>query len=362
MKHYFTYEVTTTQKCDMACSYCFEGTELQNPAKQRSVPEIIDSVYELLNDVEFMSHYNGITLNFWGGEPTQNPKMIIDLINEFKDSPIDFFMYTNGFNINNISKIINNFKLVISDNDRLTYQISYDGQHVNERVDHQGNSTNEQVLNNIIKLKETYPEITFSLKSTLEISHLVNLESIWKHFEELNIKYGFKYAPTLEYLGTYEITDKQLELINKQFLILAKKEIEHFEKTGDFVWSWFGNKGRSVCSAGANISNIDIDGNLLVCHGAIYSENKEAFTIGNVKDGVAKAIIESREKHLDILKVPNSCDGCSATVCYQCPIVNYDNSSNDTYEEKYHDPKTDLCSVYKKFGLIDRTIQKYLKI
>ena len=364
MKNYFAYEVTTTQRCDMACSYCFEGEELQNKNIQRSTGSIIQSVYDLLNDETFMSRYQGITINFWGGEPTQNPKMIIQLFNEFKNYPVDFFMYTNGFNKNNLEKIFNNFKLFIKDPTRLTYQISYDGIiHDKERVDHKGNGTSKLILKNIKYFKDTYPEFHFSLKSTLPVDELINLVAIWEDFKLLIDEYpSFSYSPTLEYTNKYLITEEQLTLITKTFQIIAKKEIEYFQKNNRFVWSWFGTGERNVCTAGANIANVDIDGNILVCHGAIYSENKSDFILGHITDHIPEVLNAAHDHHMNILKVPDHCKGCSATVCYQCPIVNHDYSDKESYDEKYHDPKDDLCGIYKSFGTIDRTVQKYLKI
>lgn len=359
---YYSYELTTTQKCDMACTYCFEEEELQNTNTQRSTDDIISSIYDMLNSKEFMKYYDGITLNFWGGEPTQNPKMIIQLINEFKDSNVNFFMYTNGFNKNNIERIINNFKLHIKDHRRLTYQISYDGLYNDdERVDHKGNGTSSQVLESIYYLKDKFPEIHFSLKSTLPIKYMTSLVKIWEDFKPL-ADLGFSYSPTLEYTNKYIIEEDFVKEVNEQFLILAKREIKYYQENGRFIWSWFGTGERNVCSAGVNISNVDIDGNMLVCHGALYSPNKKDFIIGHVSDTPIDAILKSREHHIDIMQVPEHCRDCTATVCYQCPIINYDTSNKETYDEKYHDPKDDLCLIYKAFGKIDRTVQKYLKI
>jgi len=364
MKNYFSYEVTTTQRCDMACTYCLEGEELQNTSKQRSTDDIIKSVYDLLNDEKFNSIYDGIVLNFWGGEPTQNPKMIIQLFNEFKNHDVNFFMYTNGFNRHNLEKIFNNFKLFIDDESRLTYQISYDGIfHDKERIDHTGKGTADKILENIRYFKTKYPNIHFNLKSTLNISDMPRLLENWHHFKNIVLEFNdFNYSPTLEYTNKYIINKEQLDIINDVFLKIAKEELAFFKEHGRFVWSWFGTGERSSCTAGANIANVDIDGNVLVCHGAIYSENKEDFIIGNIKDDMTKVILDSHEHHMDILHVPEHCKGCTATVCYQCPIVNYDNSDKETYDEKYHDPKDDLCSIYKAFGTIDRTVQKYLGI
>jgi uncharacterized protein len=362
-KRYFAYEVTTTQKCDMACTYCFEGEELQNKNPQLHTDDIIKSVHEMLNGEKFLEVFNGVTINFWGGEPTLNSKMIIRLINEFKDSPVDFFMYTNGFNVKNIEKIINNFKLFIDDTSRFSYQISYDGLNNDlERVDHKGEGTSSTVLSSVHYLMDKFPDIKLSIKSTLAIHEMPNLLENWLHFKELIEKYPtFNYSPTLEYTNKYVIDEPFLKIVNEQFLKIAKLEIEYYKANGRFVWSWFGTGERNVCSAGTNIANVDIDGNLLVCHGALYSENKEDFIIGHI-DNPVEAVMTSHERHKEIMLVPEHCKGCTATVCYQCPIVNHDTSTKETYEEKYHDPKDDLCGIYKAFGKIDRTVQKHLGI
>lgn len=360
--HYYSYEVTTTQRCDMACTYCFEGEELQNKTPQRHSADIIRSVYELLNSKKFTNIYDGVTLNFWGGEPTLNPKMIIELINEFKDSNVNFFLYTNGYNINNLEKIINNFKLFINDSTRFTYQISYDGLfHDKERIDHQGKGTSEIILENIRCMCKNYPEFELQLKSTLIIDDILDLESNWLHFKDIKNEFPqFSYSPTLEYTNRYDITPEFLEKANTVFLKIAKLEIEYYKINNSFVWGWFGVGEHVVCSAGASIANVDIDGNILVCHGAMYSPNKEKFILGNIKDDMSDVIMKSYSKHNPILEVPDKCKGCEATVCYQCPIINYDNSDKETYEEKFHDPKDDLCGIYQSFGRISRTVQKYL--
>lgn len=365
-KNLYTFEVTTTQKCDMACTYCFEGEELKNPDKQVNVTEIISSVYEMLDSSEFMKRYDGVNLNFWGGEPTLNTKLIIQLISEFKDKEVHFFFYTNGLNANNISTIIRHYSETIGDQfQRLAFQISYDGiSHDISRIDHNGEGTSARIMKNIKFLKAAFPLVNFSLKATLPIDQLVNLVAHWNHWKDIVDEYpDFSWSPTLEYTNKYLISDEHLAQINNQFLQLAKLEIEYFTNKKRFVFGWFGSQDAVMCSAGANISNIDLQGNISVCHGALYSPNKEDFIIGNIKEtGFIESILAMRTRHLDLLVTPESCQGCEATVCYQCPIVQYDNSNKDSYEERYHDPKSDLCGVYKAFGKIDRTVQRHLNI
>lgn len=364
-KKYYTFELTVTQKCDMACTYCFEGEELQNTKKAPTVEEVIPKIRELLNSEEFMRHYNGISLQAWGGEPSLATNYIISLFKEFKNDPVDFFMYTNGYNLNNLTKIINNLLFNDLTMDRFSMQISYDGiSHDKERVNHNGEGTADKILDNVRALKSSYKDLDLRLKATLPIDQLPHLVQHWYHWKDIVDEFpDFSWSPTLEYTNKYLIKPEELDIINNQFLKLAKLELDYFSKHRRFVFSWFGSQDANICSAGANIGNIDLDGNISVCHGALYSPNKEHFQVGNIYESdFVTSILKMRTKHLQMLKLPEYCQGCEATVCYQCPIVQYDNSPRETYEEKYHDPKLDLCSVYKAFGKIDRTIQRHLNI
>lgn len=124
---------------------------------------------------------------------------------------------------------------------------------------------------------------------------------------------------------------------------------------------------------GINIGNIDLDGNVSVCHGALYSDKKDELIHGNIlkRDYIfSEQLLTMMDMHNSVLSflthakssssVKHVCDGCEATVCYQCPTVNFSTSDKDTYQEKFHDPKTDLCEIYKNFGVISKTVHKFL--
>ena len=192
---YFSLEVTTTQKCDMACSYCFEGDELQNNKKQDI--DISKTINDLLESKSFNEIYTGVKLDFWGGEPTLNTKLIFELIEEFKHKNVNFFFYTNGYNALNLVSIINKFKDSGINLGRFNFQISYDGiSHDQERVDHSGKGTQDRVLSTIRHISKMFPEVTFSLKSTLPIHELPNIIDHWNHFKELHdemLRYHLQY-------------------------------------------------------------------------------------------------------------------------------------------------------------------------
>jgi len=384
-KNYYSLEITTTQSCNMRCTYCFEGAELENDKKAIDVKIVIQKVRELLDSKSFLERFNGIVINFWGGEPTLNYKYCQTIIEAFKNDSVDFFFYTNGLVYDNIYKIINYSQLHNIDLNRIRFQISYDGiwndetRVIETKRTKEALGTAEKVLSNFEKLKEVYPYLHISLKSTLPVEKLCSnnydLVNNWYHFKELFLKFGeaVKYSPTLEYTQNYSLSSEQIYNAEMQFLKIAKLEIEFFMINKRHLFSWFDVKDRSLCSAGINIGNLDLDGNLSVCHGALYSDDKSELLHGNIlekDDTFSNQVLNMHAIHNSVLSfsthkssVSNSkhiCDGCEATVCYQCPTVNFSNSKKETYQEKYHDPKTDLCSIYKNFGVISKTVYKFL--
>ena len=367
-KNYYTLEVTTTQQCNLRCTYCFEGDELDNPKKPLSALLVISKVKELLNDLEFIKIYNGITINFWGGEPTLNVEYCQQIIAAFaREHNIEFFFYTNGYSYTNITKILNYAKMLDVNFKRIRMQISYDGIWNDEnRVLKNQSGTSEKVMETFSNLFEHYNDIHVSLKSTLPVEKLVNdrrsVVENWKYFRALVQNYGQRacYNPTLEYTNFYKLNEKQIDNMKHQLTKITRLELEYFEQNGSHVMSWYNVRNRQLCSAGMNIGNIDLDGNITMCHGSLYNDKKDDLIVGNIKgNNFVKNILDMRSFHFSELKEANNevteCTNCSATVCYQCPTVNYQHNG------KFHQPKKDLCSIYKHFGLLSNTLYKYLR-
>jgi sulfatase maturation enzyme AslB (radical SAM superfamily) len=362
-KPHYNLEVTTIQTCNMACTYCFEGDELQNKGSAVPLDILLPKIDSLLSDDKFNSIFGGVCINMWGGEPSSAFKYINEILEYYKDvSNVSFFMYTNGFSYSNITKILNNARLHNLAN-RFRFQVSYDGlTHDKTRVDHKNNGTRETIYNNILKLNDEYSDFNFHLKSVIVVSDLYDLVPNWRHFEELNkINSNFRWAPTLEYTDNYFINDFQLDKIRQEFLKLAKLE----SNRENHILSWFSYEGRQVCSAGQNIGHIGLTGNLSMCHGVDYvsPESKDVITFGHVSDdNLAESILSMREDHMDT-SIPDHCKNCPATVCFQCPTVNVDTkyknkeASTMSYRDLLHVPKTDLCGVYQMFGMISRAVK-----
>lgn len=390
-KPYFNLELASTPSCNMACTYCFEGDELKSKSKQttQNADTIIKKIHEMLNSELFNKTYSGICINFWGGEPSLNfnwNKRIIALKHIYPN--ISFFMYSNGYDFKKIQAHIDAFTEEEITNDKFRLQISWDGID-NERIDHSGKHTNSIVLRNIKNISLIYPHLNLKLKATIQPLELLNLKNIWLSFYELDkwvnknspeSKLKVTFSPTLNYVDDFETTEKYMASLRTAFENISKFEIAYFEKHQRHLFDWFESnreedffmKRSTNCSAGVNITTVDYNGDISVCHGALYSPLKDSFIKFhdlNIKEtDFTEKLFKTRNDLSPILdSVSDECKNCTATICYKCPIINVEQNT----ESKHVDSKqiintfqkrdTRHCEIYKLFGSYDRALFKIKK-
>ena len=282
---------------------------------------------------------------------------------------IKFHIYSNGYNIDNLLKIVNSIK----DKNKLHIQISHDGKIIHDkfRLNHKDQSTSDIVYENFLLLAKQ--DIDLSLKSTLTLDTLEYISDAWNDFEklynelkEVSNKVYVSYAPTIDYINCINQIDrtKELAIFRKQMLKIAKKEITFFQKNDRHLCSWFGGeKNHKNCSSGYNMVALDVDGSFYVCHGGLYSSNKKQLTMGTLfDDDIAEKIAIFNESFKNpISKISDECKDCMATACMICPVNSFEYSKKEKFFDKWLDYGiNNLCIFYKTSGEIDRTIQNYL--
>jgi len=143
----FTLEITTTALCNMGCTYCFEGAKTNTQRLDDKVDVVKKRIYELLDSNFLKDNYEMLNLTFWGGEPTLNGNLIVDIMTEFQHlDKVNFHIYTNGYNRKRLDDILDKVDIR-----KLTVQISHDGKEIGDkfRVTHSGKPTSDQVVENI---------------------------------------------------------------------------------------------------------------------------------------------------------------------------------------------------------------------
>lgn len=93
---YVSVNIATTLKCNARCYYCYEKGVRHSDFRERQLPKLIKFLKEQVRENDTLS------LNWFGGEPLMNKKVLNFVSNELKKSGISFYSYiiTNGSLIN----------------------------------------------------------------------------------------------------------------------------------------------------------------------------------------------------------------------------------------------------------------------
>lgn len=371
-KGILNFEITTTQQCNMRCTYCFEQDFLEAKMQPTKNTEMyIKRIYELLDDEWFNDNFSGINIDFWGGEPTLNKKLINRVVNEFiDDERIQYHLYTNGFEITYLKELWLKFKEKDALN-RFDFQFSYDGKVVTDahRLDINKVAATDTILKNAREMYDMGANMHF--KSTLPIPHFKNLPKIWDEFETLYYEFSdedrqkFRYHPTIDHYNTY--TDLQVDEFKESMIELAKREIEFYKKNGKYLFSWFSGE-KPICNAGAAMISFDIKGDGHFCHGCMYIDDdkrQETITASIFDEDFLdkfKSINKQFRDYININDTEKECRECEATQCMRCNALKWALSEDNNVISGWYDYETQphICDYFKIFGNIDRALKKII--
>lgn len=349
-------DINTTSICNIACTYCSEGNECGLSTLYLKDSEVkVETLIKRLGK-DPAKHK---TINFWGGEPFVNWDMCKAIIDGFKDDKsFSFFFYTNGLFI---PKYIDELKAyqeefgyqMLNGGNRLTVQISFDGVYLsnNIRIDKNGKGTSSKVIEAYKLLKET--GIRTSLKAVISTEGFPYLFESFKDLYELQ---GY-YSPTPDLWSdaTPEEYQKHLDILSDQLEKIAS--YIYANNLDPDVFSWF-RKSRAICSTGANMISVDLDGKLYPCHAAMYGESDEHALghIDNFTEVKEKAMAEFKMINKNL---PIDCQSCEVNYCMKCQIANYAKSNKDTYAERFTDYQSNwqVCSLFKMNDKYNKTVR-----
>lgn len=355
----FNFDINATTYCNLRCSYCTE--------KERSKQLYYDDIDGLIHFFDsflqsnfFIKEFDRLKISFWGGEPSLNPPLVKALINKYFDNEkVSFFIYSNGYDINEIlvDKLIE-----LNKRNRFEIQISYDGNpiHDKNRLDLNKSPTSFAVLATIKNLSQL--QLNFNLKSTFTLDDLKQLPSAYLDVTNIIKEYlwysnNSRYAPTLDYLKQSVVNDieKYKDDILNALEEICYYELLNYRDLGRYFINWFcENNLNRTCTAGRQMAAIDINGDIYVCHGALYNKNDSDLKYSNIyKDSAIQDIAEMKSK-LAILENPEialteSCKECKASVCLRCNTAKYFISNKKDFIERWCDNNNQpqLCYFYQ---------------
>lgn len=191
---YNIYSILPTYNCNLACSYCFEGSLTKNNISLTS--QMVDSIFEYIKkDEKRLNNKNIIQL--FGGEPLlkSNFNIVEQVLSYASHIDIDGVdIITNGTQLDYFLDLLLKNKKIIR-----TIQVTIDGPsnvHDKRRIRKDGSGTFDQISKNIKKALK----LGFSIvaRTNLDITNIDYLESLVEYYEN-NFKmyknFSYYFAP-----------------------------------------------------------------------------------------------------------------------------------------------------------------------
>lgn len=207
-----------TDACNLRCRYCFYGDLYGNHdaresqiMKKEDVLPLLDFLSELWESSFNISQNKYIYIGFYGGEPLLNMKFIlqiVELISGRKDAHrFKFTMTTNGVLLDKYIAVLlkYNFHLLVS----------LDGDEENNQYRVDGNNRNSfsSVHNNLLYIKEHYPEYYDRNVSINSVLH--NANSVEDIYRSIVSTYGK--IPSIGEMNEVGILDEKSSEFNEMY-------------------------------------------------------------------------------------------------------------------------------------------------
>ena len=358
----YSLDLTATNACNYNCNYCFEHLDShKSEYLDTNYDLLFKRIDQLLESNFFKRQFQVLGLNFWGGEPTLNSTFIEKVFERYKSHPaVRFMIYTNGWRFSDLFEIAKSVKdIYIYGHPKFVIQVSYDGMPIHDiyRTKKDGKLTSSIVRNNIIKLEKA--DLPYSIKATvtpevfkylhhcyddlLEIYRMGRLDK-WK---------SSIFFPTVDYyhIGEYEDDDfsRFLNELEESLVKISVRDIKFYNEFKRFFFAWF-NNGKAICSAGKDLTVIDLNGKVYKCHGCLYTDQKDDHLVTTIEDDdFVNKLEESHEFHSKLMNVlPVTCQNCDVVYCLKCNSAKYQRSKKQGYGERWtdYDVEPRLCKVF----------------
>lgn len=302
--------IWTTNKCNLNCTYCYEKSNRQKGTDNTTIMttnNVIKWISSIANKYE--------SINFHGGEPLLNYKIIIyitDFLKKKEILPKKMGMTTNGTVWNEeLKRYFQKYR------DLYMYDmsISIDGtekSHNTTRIALDHTNSYKEMIETKKELMNIFPYLR--ARMTVTTDNVTNLYENVRHVAEL----GFNsIAPVLD------IYDKSW---NEDGMACLKEEmlkiIDYWRKNKyiniAFINEILYRRPKSKCQFSYNIS---VEGDIYPCIDAV---GREEFCIGNVRDGIRTGIVNELYHMVDSdYEFCKSCTNVRYCDNNRCKFINY---------------------------------------
>jgi uncharacterized protein len=321
-----TMVLNVTNKCNLACTYCYEYgddkiVDTENGAKPRLMSEQIAR-----DSVDFMLRQSGQNkvahLTFFGGETLMNFKVLKKTLAYARErgaavgKEVEFSLTTNATLLK--PEIIE----WLSDN-KVGVTVSIDGPKEMQdgfRVFENGRGSYDIVLPKIKELLRRHTSRPIGARVTLTRQNL-DVEGIFRHLTE---DIGFRevgFAPvTTTWQRDYAIENEGFEEMLGQFQRLADEFLDHavtnrhhgFSNVKDTLEEIHKGVSKAYpCGAGLGLMGVATDGDVALCHRFAGSDEHK---IGSVLEGV------DRERQYEFLQQHHIANKTDCSTCWARPL------------------------------------------
>lgn len=328
IRNLFTYTILTTTDCNARCSYCYE-------ADYKRIKMSEETALDVVNYIE-KTHYNKVSLQWFGGEPLCNGKAIDIICSELKKRKIPYSsnMITNGylFDEYDLDVVLPLWKLN-------QVQITLDGMeekynNIKRYIDINSGSPFHKVINNIHSLSKKY--IKVNVRINISESNIDDLYPLVDYLYDEFGKYKTFSVYSYPLFRYWESQDSKIfdEYSKLQDYILLKRLRGHRSLQHVHISHCMADNKKSVV--------ITPEGNLSLCEHYIYGE-----LIGNIYENKLDSnVIDSWAERYYC----DECQNCKlypqCTLLKKCPVSNCSESYRNYIEDQI---KKSMVRTYEKY-------------
>lgn len=315
--------IHTSNKCNLACPYCYVSAEKNGKLMTEGV---LDEVLIKVLDTVKENNIKKLRLKFAGGEPLLTFHMWSKKIDTLKKNlettgaKLQIQIITNGTIISDsILKFINYNEVGVG--------LSLDGfgSYQDEtRFFHNGKGSFEKIYKNLCTMRENgiNPYVT-----TVVSKHNLNgLEQITSFFVEENLRFRFS-------IEKYDFPDivSLISKLKSSYLLIEERinEYPHFLSHKLCDLSFDRPIFDTPCGVGVSHASVNFNGNIHTCQTEHFKSQ-----IGNVfSDTDFLKTIQNQDRVLDLPKISDSCRECNYryTCAGGCPVTKIHNKSPFCY-------------------------------
>lgn len=317
-----TIIIFITNQCNLKCQYCYERASNLSDLRKMDSTTLKDTIIYLLKSFNYRKH---IGINFFGGEPLLNLKLIKESMSFMKSIALEKEIDI-GFSISTNGTILNEEIVDFLLENNIAIQISIDGTrkiHNQNRPFLNGAGTFDVIASNVKKLSE-YTNVSARVTIAnydIDLIEMYN-ELLNMGFSKIKIECAVSadFQNGIDNLVEFE---KRLQDFSDYYIQnIKQKKIIYFTDFLSYLKMFhFGHLQKTYpCETGINRFAVATDGSIYFCH---RFNNIPEFRWGDIYNGF------ENDKRLNFLNhhlISERCESCWAQricggTCYHASFV-----------------------------------------